>query len=165
MGLRYLLLLVSAFCMCSTVRCQTQTFIPGAPYDISTNDTAVLKAALHGTYTFNNQTNDAFLFKPSAIEKAKRQIVKGLKYIMEVDLSRTVCRKRGQNNTDLANCIFQPDELLKQTFHCHLTVWTIPWLHIMKTQNMSCSPSEKHSTSSQKLLSLFTSTQGWFSKV
>uniref|UniRef100_A0A3P8YLY6 Cystatin F n=1 Tax=Esox lucius TaxID=8010 RepID=A0A3P8YLY6_ESOLU len=129
------------------MNCQRYTFIPGAPHEISRNDSGVLKAALHGTYSFNNKTNDAFLFKPSAIEKAERQIVKGFNYIMEVDISRTVCHKNGQNNTDLARCVFQPDGLLKQTFHCHFEVWTIPWLNFMKTIDLACSPSEKNITS------------------
>ncbi|XP_035597966.1 cystatin-F-like isoform X2 [Oncorhynchus keta] len=107
MGLGYMLLLFSG--LCSIVSCQR--LVPGAPYKINTNDKGVLKAALHGTNSFNNQTNDAFLFKPSAIEKAERQIVKGLKYILEVDLSWTVCRKNRHKDPDLANCTFQPDDL------------------------------------------------------
>ncbi|CAB1312534.1 unnamed protein product [Coregonus sp. 'balchen'] len=145
MGLSYMLLLFSGLCLCSIVSCHR--FVPGAPYNISTNDKGVLKAVLHGTYSFNNQTNDAFLFKPFAIEKAERQIVRGLKYIMEVDLSRTVCRKNRHSDTDLANCKFQPDGLLQQTFHCDFEVWTMPWLHFMKTTYFSCSPSDRPSTS------------------
>uniref|UniRef100_A0A674B336 Cystatin F n=1 Tax=Salmo trutta TaxID=8032 RepID=A0A674B336_SALTR len=132
--------------LCSIVSCQR--LVPGAPYKINTNDKGVLKALLHGTYSFNNQTNDAFLFKPSAIEKADRQIVKGLKYILEVDLSRTVCRKNGHRDPDLANCKFQPDGLLQQVLPSTVTeVWTIPWLHFMKTTYFSCSPSDQPSTS------------------
>lgn len=56
------------------VSCQRYTSVPGSPYNISTDNKGVLKAVLHGAYSFNNQTNDAFLFKPSAIEKAERQV-------------------------------------------------------------------------------------------
>ncbi|XP_055774237.1 cystatin-F-like isoform X1 [Salvelinus fontinalis] len=148
MGLSYMLLLFCGLCSIAffpPVSCQR--LVPGAPYKINTNDKGVLKAVLHGTYSFNNQTNDAFLFKPSAIEKANGQIVKGLKYILEVDLSRTVCCKNGHGDPDLANCKFQTDILLQQTFHCDFEVWTMPWLHFMKTTYFSCSPSDPPSTS------------------
>ncbi|CAB1343493.1 unnamed protein product [Coregonus sp. 'balchen'] len=142
-----MLLLFSGLCLCSIVSCHRYMSVPGAPYNISTDDKGVLKAVLHGTYSFNNQTNDAFLFRPSAIEKAERQLVKGVKYILEVDLSRTVCLKKWHRNTDLANCKFQPDGLLQQTFHCDFEVWTMSWLHFMKTTNFICSPSDRPSTS------------------
>nr|ACI68946.1 Cystatin-F precursor [Salmo salar] len=143
-----MLLLFSGLCLCSIVSCQRYTSVPGSPYNISTDNKGVLKAVLHGAYSFNNQTNDAFLFKPSAIEKAERQLVKGFKYILKVDLSRTVCHKKGHRDAGLTNCKFQPDGLLQQTFHCDFEVWTMPWLHFMKTTYFLCSPSDRPSTSS-----------------
>uniref|UniRef100_A0A673G5U1 Cystatin domain-containing protein n=1 Tax=Sinocyclocheilus rhinocerous TaxID=307959 RepID=A0A673G5U1_9TELE len=53
------------------------------------------------------------LFKASAVDDAKRQIVKGIRYILEVEISRTMCRKRG-NTDDLNNCSFQTDSLLRE---------------------------------------------------
>lgn len=47
---------------------------PGSISNISTNDTAVKKAALTGTYSFNNQSNDVYLFKALEIDDAKRQV-------------------------------------------------------------------------------------------
>lgn len=49
--------------------------IPGALQNISKNDTGVQKAVLAGTYSFNNKSNDAFLFKASAVDDAKRQVL------------------------------------------------------------------------------------------
>ncbi|KAM6956625.1 cystatin-F [Aplochiton taeniatus] len=112
--------------------------VPGAPRNISKNDKGVQKAALAGTFSFNNLSNDAFLFKPLAINEAQRQIVKGIKYILEADISRTVCRKK--THEDLVNCDFQPDGSLHQTFSCHFEVWTIPWLHVTKTTYFNCQP-------------------------
>ncbi|XP_071390528.1 cystatin [Centroberyx affinis] len=118
--------------------------MPGSPYNISKNDPGLRQAALAAAAAFNNQSNDAFLFKPSGIQEAQRQIVKGIRYIMEVQISRTVCHKRG-NNTDLSKCDFQPDGLLHQTFSCHFEVWSMPWLHVMKSFKLSCS-SEQNKT-------------------
>ncbi|KAF5897376.1 cystatin-F-like isoform X2, partial [Clarias magur] len=86
---------------------------PGKPQNVSKNDTEVKKAVLIATYSFNNKSNDAFFFKASAIDKAQRQIVKGIKYILKVEISRTVCKKR-EVDTDLAKCNFQPKRQLQQ---------------------------------------------------
>ncbi|KAJ8359564.1 hypothetical protein SKAU_G00160890 [Synaphobranchus kaupii] len=146
--------------------------IPGSLCNISKNDPGVQRAVLSGTYAFNNQSNDVFLFKALEIDDAKRQsrlgydddgltssacirspvpastiyfmpqtrcqIVKGIKYILEVQILRTVCRKT--DNNDLNNCHFQPKGKLHQIFHCHFEVWAIPWQKLMDTTFFSCRP-------------------------
>ncbi|KAK1170886.1 cystatin-F-like [Acipenser oxyrinchus oxyrinchus] len=109
---------------------------PGSAKPVSTNDSGVKTAVKTATYEFNNRSNDIFLFKASAIDDAKIQVVKGIKYILEVKITRTVCRKKG--HPDLENCNFQPDGKLKQIFKCHFEVWAIPWLHWMKTAVLIC---------------------------
>ncbi|XP_045921254.1 cystatin-F [Micropterus dolomieu] len=110
--------------------------LPGAPYNVSENDPGLQQAVLDGTYFFNNQSNDAFLFKPSTIHRAQRQVVKGVRYIVDLEISRTICHKR--DNKDLSNCDFQPEGRLHQTFQCHCEVWVIPWLKEIKTEEFSC---------------------------
>ncbi|XP_037829606.1 cystatin-F isoform X2 [Kryptolebias marmoratus] len=100
--------------------------MPGSPNNISSNDPGLQQVVLNAAYSFNNQSNDAFLFKASAIHRAQRQIVKGIRYVVDLEISRTVCRKR-DNNNNLADCDFQPEGRLHQTFQCHLEVWLIPW--------------------------------------
>lgn len=48
--------------------------IPGTLQNVSKNDTGVQKAVLTGTYSFNNRSNDAFLFKASSVDDAKKQV-------------------------------------------------------------------------------------------
>ncbi|KAM9364398.1 cystatin-F [Pholidichthys leucotaenia] len=111
--------------------------LPGSPRNISTNDLGLQQAVLAATYFFNNQSNDAFLFKPSSIQRAQKQIVKGIRYITDVKISRTVCRKRDED-TDLSKCDFQPAGGLQQTFQCHVEIWTIPWQYLTKIQKLFC---------------------------
>ncbi|KAM9727877.1 cystatin-F [Menidia menidia] len=111
--------------------------MPGSPYNISTNDQGVQKVLLAVAYSFNNQSNDAFLFRASAVRKAQRQIVKGVRYILDVDISRTVCHKRDVVR-DLSRCGFQPPGRLQQTFQCHVEVWLIPWKHQSRTLELLC---------------------------
>ncbi|XP_041866862.1 cystatin-F isoform X2 [Melanotaenia boesemani] len=110
--------------------------MPGSPHNISTDDRGLQQVVLTAAYSFNNQSNDAFLFKPSAIHRAQRQIVKGIRYVVDLNISRTVCRKR--DNSDLSRCEFQPAGRLHQTFRCHLEVWEIPWKHQSRMEEFLC---------------------------
>ncbi|KAM7385980.1 hypothetical protein PAMP_002012 [Pampus punctatissimus] len=142
MGLRTLLLLGS---LLAALEARSMSgshhgrSMPGSPYNISTNDRGLQQVVLTSIYYFNNQSNDAFLFKPSSIHRAQRQIVKGIRYIVDVEISRTVCRKQ-ENNNNLNNCDFQPEGHLHQTFQCHFEIWVIPWKNETKTLVSLCKP-------------------------
>ncbi|POI26386.1 hypothetical protein CIB84_009863 [Bambusicola thoracicus] len=88
------------------------TMNPGFPVPVNTNNPGVRKAARFGVYQYNNSSNDLFLFKEWQINKAMVQIVKGLKYMLHVEIGRTVCEKRGHSNLD--NCHFQRKKNLQQ---------------------------------------------------
>ncbi|XP_035519434.1 cystatin-F [Morone saxatilis] len=113
--------------------------MPGSPSNISRDDPGLQRVVLGAAYSFNNQSNDAFLFKPSNVIRAQRQVVKGVRYIVDLEISRTVCRKR-DNNNDLSHCDLQPKGRLQQTFQCHFEVWLIPWQNQTKTQVFFCKP-------------------------
>ncbi|XP_040303832.1 cystatin-F isoform X4 [Herpailurus yagouaroundi] len=85
---------------------------PGFPKTINPNDSAVLKAARHSVERFNNCTNDIFLFKESHISRALVQIVKGLKYMLDMEIGRTSCKKTQHPSLD--NCDFQTNHTLQR---------------------------------------------------
>ncbi|XP_062852007.1 cystatin-F [Trichomycterus rosablanca] len=140
----HLLLVFLLTGFCTLEKSSVHTFAsgptPGKPQNVSKNDPAVKQAVLTATYSFNNQSNDAFFFKASAIDDAQRQIVKGVMYILEVEISRTKCKKR-ETNVDLAKCPFQSKRVLQETLLCKFEVWAIPWQKIMKTTSFFCSAS------------------------
>ncbi|CAO2578398.1 Cst7 [Lemmus lemmus] len=109
---------------------------PGFPRTIKTNDSEVLKAARHSAEKFNNFTNDIFLFKESRVSKALVQVVKGLKYMLNMEIGRTICRKTAHPNLD--NCDFQTNPALKRVLHCYSEVWVIPWLHSFEVPVLRC---------------------------
>ncbi|XP_008428756.1 cystatin-F [Poecilia reticulata] len=111
--------------------------MPGSPYDISKNSAAVQQAVLGAAHSFNSQSNDAFLFKPSAVLRAQRQVVRGIRYIVDFQISRTVCPKRNRTS-DLDRCRLQPPGRLAQTFRCHLELWLIPWKPGRETLELLC---------------------------
>ncbi|NXT74072.1 CYTF protein, partial [Zapornia atra] len=100
---------------------------PGFPVPVSTNNPGVCKAARFGVYRYNNRSNDLFLFKESQINKAMVQIVRGLKYMLHVQIGRTVCEKRDHSSLD--KCPFQKKKQLQQMLRCYFEVWITPWLH------------------------------------
>uniref|UniRef100_A0A3B3S945 Cystatin domain-containing protein n=1 Tax=Paramormyrops kingsleyae TaxID=1676925 RepID=A0A3B3S945_9TELE len=113
--------------------------VPGSSHNISKNDPGVQNAVLVSTYTFNNESNDIFFFRVYAIKVAQIQIVKGIKYVLEVTISRTICRK-SMSPPSLDKCPFQPEGALQQMFNCHFEVWAIPWKHWSKVTSFVCHP-------------------------
>ncbi|KAJ7413662.1 Cystatin-F [Pitangus sulphuratus] len=89
------------------------TMKPGSPIPVNINSPGVRKAARFGVYRYNNSSNDLFLFKDSQINKAMVQIVRGLKYMLHVEIKRTVCEKREHSSLD--SCHFQRKKNLQQT--------------------------------------------------
>ncbi|XP_070833968.1 cystatin [Chaetodon trifascialis] len=141
MGLKTLLLasLLGVLEVTLAVGSRHAGFLPGSPHNISRNDRGLKQVVLTAAYSYNNQSNDAFLFRPSAIHRAQRQVVKGVRYIVDLEISRTVCRKR-DNNKNLSNCDFQPDGRLQQKLQCHFEVWLIPWQNKTKILDLLCKP-------------------------
>ncbi|XP_071596034.1 cystatin-F [Heliangelus exortis] len=103
------------------------TMKPGFPLPINTSNPGVRKAARFGVYRYNNSSNDLFLFKESQINKAMVQIVRGLKYMLHVEIGRTECEKREHSSLD--SCHFQREKNLQQMLRCYFEVWITPWLH------------------------------------
>ncbi|XP_065535652.1 cystatin-F isoform X1 [Lathamus discolor] len=103
------------------------TVKPGFPVPMNTDNPGVRKAARFGVYKYNNSSNDLFLFKESQINKAMVQIVRGLKYMLSVEIERTVCEKREHYSLD--SCHFQKEKNLQQMLKCYFEVWIMPWLH------------------------------------
>ncbi|XP_074143813.1 cystatin-F [Sminthopsis crassicaudata] len=109
---------------------------PGFPKFIKPSDPGVQKAARFAVERFNNCTNDIFLFKELHIDKAMVQLVKGLKYMIDMHISRTMCKKNKHYNLD--NCDFQKDLTLQQTFSCYTEVWVISWLQKTEVLVLHC---------------------------
>ncbi|XP_046535701.1 cystatin-F isoform X2 [Equus quagga] len=125
-----------ALALCSLILSTTGDPSRGSPKTIKTNNPGVLKAARHSVERFNNCTNDIFLFKESHISRALVQIVKGLKYMLNLEISRTICKKTKHPSLD--NCDFQTNSTLKRTLSCYSEVWVIPWLQRLEVPVLLC---------------------------
>ncbi|XP_069787972.1 cystatin-F-like [Narcine bancroftii] len=112
------------------------TIGPGFPRDINTNDPGVQNAALDAIYSYNNQSNDIYLFKVQRMQKAQVQVVAGLRYFLHVDIGRTFCRKGKPYN--FKNCSFQTNPPLIKTLACLFDIWVIPWKQIRHVMTIRC---------------------------
>ncbi|NXO45569.1 CYTF protein, partial [Locustella ochotensis] len=112
------------------------TIRPGSPVPVNTNNPGVRKAARLGVYRYNNSSNDLFLFKESQIRKAMVQIVRGLKYMLHVEIKRTMCEKRDHSSLD--SCHFQREKNLQRMLRCYFEVWITPWTHKVHIPLVHC---------------------------
>ncbi|XP_010225035.1 PREDICTED: cystatin-F, partial [Tinamus guttatus] len=112
------------------------TMKPGSPVPMNTNNSGVRKAARFGVYQYNNSSNDLFLFKEMQIDRAMVQVVRGLKYMLHVEIGRTVCEKREHSSLD--SCKFQRKKQLQQVLRCYFEVWMMPWLNIAHVSTALC---------------------------
>ncbi|XP_039913629.1 cystatin-F [Hirundo rustica] len=112
------------------------TIRPGFPVPVNTNNPRVCKATRFGVYRYNNSSNDLFLFKEPQIKKAMVQIVRGLKYMLHVEIKRTMCEKRYHSSLD--SCHFQREKNLQWMLRCYFEVWITPWAHTVHIPVAHC---------------------------
>ncbi|KAM8945475.1 LOW QUALITY PROTEIN: cystatin-F [Pelodytes ibericus] len=123
------------FSAASYIGFKTSTVNPGFPRNISTDDPNVKAAARATSNAYNNKSNDSFLFKEKVIQKARIQIVKGIKYMLHTKIGRTLCTKKGHANLD--KCDFQQNTL-KKVVACYSEVWNITWTHSITVPVLQC---------------------------
>ncbi|XP_038581389.1 cystatin-C-like [Micropterus salmoides] len=95
------------------------------------------KALLVATNYYNTQSKDPFLYKISSVSKAWSQVVEGTLYIVDLVISRTVCRKP-PSVQNLSKCNFQAP---RKTLQCHVEVLVVPWQKKTRTLEFSCKAS------------------------
>ncbi|XP_027133866.1 cystatin-like [Larimichthys crocea] len=115
------------FCivLCALAGCfvTTRDVMTGEPREVAVNGTRVVNAARFAVVEFNKaNAEDVFAYKLSNISSAKIQVVAGINYILEVKISRTMCKT--SVTTDGEPCIYhsEPKEL-----QCHFIVTEVPW--------------------------------------
>ncbi|TKS85661.1 Cystatin-F Cystatin-7 [Collichthys lucidus] len=85
------------FCivLCALAGCfvTTRDVMTGEPREVAVNGTKVVNAARFAVVEFNKaNVEDVFAYKLSNISSAKVQVVAGINYILEVKISRTMCK-------------------------------------------------------------------------
>ncbi|KFO83809.1 Cystatin, partial [Buceros rhinoceros silvestris] len=109
----------------------------GAPETITdtANDSGLHRALRFAMEQYNKGSNDMYASRVVRIISAKRQVVAGLKYIIEAEIARTTCPKPA---ADLQSCAFNDAPQMAEHTTCNFVVYTVPWLNKMQLLDSSC---------------------------
>ncbi|NXS43398.1 CYT protein, partial [Balaeniceps rex] len=133
-----LALLVAALVFAGTVLGGKRTpQLLGGVVDIpdADNDEGLQRALQFAMAEYNKASNDMYSSRVVRILSAKRQIVSGIKYMIEVEIGRTTCPKP---TTHLQSCAFHDAPQMAKHTTCNFVVYTVPWLNEIKLLESSC---------------------------
>ncbi|XP_054251905.1 cystatin-C [Indicator indicator] len=133
-----LTLLAAALVCAATVQgSEYRPRLVGAPITISDgdNDEGLQQALRFAMEEYNKASNDMYSSRVVRIISAKKQIVAGVKYIMEVEIARTTCEKPA---ADLQDCAFPDSPQLAKHTVCKFVVYTVPWLNKTELLEREC---------------------------
>ncbi|NXK13723.1 CYT protein, partial [Herpetotheres cachinnans] len=138
-GGRGLLMMLAAALMFASVvlAAWDRPRLVGAPMDIANtdNDEGLQRALQFAMAEYNKASNDMYSSRVVRVVSAQKQIVSGIKYLMEVEIGRTTCPKPA---ADLQSCAFHDaPEMAKHTV-CKFSVYVVPWLNEIKLLSTSC---------------------------
>ncbi|KAI5770261.1 CSTL1 [Gulo gulo luscus] len=84
--------------------------------------------------TYNNASNDTYLFQVDKLLRSQMQLTTGVEYMISVKISRTKCKRNSTSNS----CPIQSKKKLKKSFICDFLVYTVPWMNYYQLWNNSC---------------------------
>ncbi|XP_041866659.1 cystatin-like [Melanotaenia boesemani] len=122
-------------CVVATCRFLTAKHVMiGQPHKVPVNSPGVLKAARFAVVDFNRANIDeVFAYKIMNVTSAKMQIVAGINYILDVQLGRTVCKRRDTDDSE--PCALHSEH---KECHCHFIVTEIPWENLCVLTENKC---------------------------
>ncbi|NXS26546.1 CYT protein, partial [Pomatostomus ruficeps] len=134
------LLLASAllvFLAASVRAAELRPRLVGAPQTIEDpeNDEGLERALQFAMTAYNRASNDMYSSRVVRIISAKRQIVAGVKYIMEVEIARTTCTKPA---TDIQHCAFHEEPQMAKHTICNFVVLNVPWRNQVELLESKC---------------------------
>ncbi|NXA39365.1 CYT protein, partial [Eudromia elegans] len=107
----------------------------GAPMNVAENDEGLQRALHFAMAQYNRASNDKYSSRVARVISAQRQIVAGVKYIIEVEVGRTNCPK---SVSDLQSCAFHEAPELAKRVTCSFVVYSVPWLNQTRLLKNTC---------------------------
>ncbi|KAF6087700.1 cystatin C [Phyllostomus discolor] len=106
--LRALLLLLASLVLALSVSSAagaspSRPLMPGGLAEADVNEEGVQQALNFALNEYNKASNDAFHSRALRVVRARKQVVAGLNYFLDVEIGRTTCTKSQPN---LASCPF-----------------------------------------------------------
>uniref|UniRef100_A0A3B5BAS8 Cathepsin W n=1 Tax=Stegastes partitus TaxID=144197 RepID=A0A3B5BAS8_9TELE len=119
---------------------------PGSPVRLQESDPGLKKALLFAEERYNRGSNAMHLRRVSRFISATKQLVKGIRYTVTVELSNTQCKKSAM----LRTCDFYPESQKLKTEVCVFEVWDIPWQGTSTLLKQKCQPKGQSAACKQK---------------
>ncbi|XP_071438058.1 cystatin-like [Pithys albifrons albifrons] len=109
----------------------------GAPevIDNPENDEGLQRALQFAMAAYNRASNDMYSSRVVRVISAKRQIVAGVKYIIEAEIARTTCTKPA---ADLQRCAFHDEPQMAKHTVCNFVVLNVPWRNQIELLDSKC---------------------------
>ncbi|XP_030052127.1 cystatin [Microcaecilia unicolor] len=103
--------------------------------NVTENDSGLQKALEVAIREHNKASNDQFINVVTNVIRARRQIVAGMKYSLNVQIAKTDCRK---SDSTPENCTESELSRLSQHKRCRFVVYLVPWLKKEELKQNNC---------------------------
>ncbi|CAL1614162.1 unnamed protein product [Knipowitschia caucasica] len=120
----------------SPLRAQDTEPAPGAAVRLQDSDPGLKRVLQFAEDRYNRGSNAMHLRRVSRLISASKQVVKGIRYSVTVELSNTQCKKSAM----LRSCDFDPEPHRLKTEVCLFEVWDIPWESSSTLLKQKCEP-------------------------
>ncbi|XP_003476451.1 cystatin-C [Cavia porcellus] len=107
----------------------------GGPEEADVREEGVRRALDFALSEYNKASNDRFHSRARQVLRARKQLVAGVNYFLEVEIGRTTCTKSQPN---LADCPFHEEPHLKRNSVCSFQIYTVPWEGKISLTKSSC---------------------------
>ncbi|XP_037667494.1 cystatin-C-like [Choloepus didactylus] len=139
-SVRVALLLLATLALAVTVRAQANSSgrsqrLLGGLTDADVNEEGVQRALDFALSEYNKASNDKYHSRVIEVVRARKQVVAGVNYYLDVLIGRTRCTKSQPN---LATCPFHGSGQLSKKTHCSFQIYTVPWLGTTSLTKSSC---------------------------
>ncbi|KAF3824594.1 cystatin-C [Mirounga angustirostris] len=118
-----------------TNRRTPKSTLVGGVLDADVNEEGVQQALNFALSEYNKASNDAYHSRAMRVVRARKQVVAGMNYYLEVEIGRTRCTKSQPN---LDSCPFHDQPHLMRKTLCSFRIYTVPWLGKTSLVKSSC---------------------------
>ncbi|KAL8194273.1 UNVERIFIED_CONTAM: hypothetical protein K2H54_011652 [Gekko kuhli] len=106
----------------------------GAPME-ATLDADAQRALDFAVERYNRGSNDAFRSRVAQVVRVRKQLVSGMKYIFDVKVERTSCRK---SEAVAGDCEFLVEPGQAKAATCTFEVVVVPWRNVINLVKNEC---------------------------
>ncbi|ERE71857.1 cystatin-C [Cricetulus griseus] len=133
--LRTPLLLLAILAVASAANTKQGPRLLGGLQEAKVEEEGVKQALDFAISEYNKGSNDAYHSRALEVVRARKQMVAGINYYLDVMVGRTTCTKSQPNLTD---CPFHDQPHLMRKTLCSFQIYTVPWQGTQTLTKSSC---------------------------